>query len=109
MKQSKILKKVICCFLAIGMLCVFGGKSMAAEKSKDVLTPKQKNIVMISAYTAKSDLENLEKALHKGLDEGLTVNEIKELRVQAYAYCGFPKSLNGLNRSVTKNTKNCNN
>lgn len=57
MKQRKILKNVICCLLAMGMLCAFGGKAMA----KDVLTPKQKNIVMISAYTAKSDLENLEK------------------------------------------------
>ncbi len=96
--KNSIIKKFICCFLAIGMMCTFGGKTMAAEKgeAKDVLSPKQKNIVMISAYTAKSDLENLEKALHKGLDEGLTVNEIKEVLVQAYAYCGFPKSLNGL-------------
>ena len=69
-----------------------GDKCMA----KDVLTKKQQNIVMISSYTAKGDLSNLEKALNKGLDEGLTVNEIKEILVQAYAYCGFPRSLNGL-------------
>ncbi len=70
-----------------------GEKCMA----KDILTKKQQNIVMISSYTAKGDMENLEKALNKGLDEGLTVNEIKEILVQAYAYCGFPRSLNGLN------------
>lgn len=88
----RIMKKIVCSIMAITMCCTFGGKLMA----KEVLTPKQKNIVLISAYTAKSDLENLEKALHTGLDEGLTVNEIKEVLVQAYAYCGFPKSLNGL-------------
>lgn len=69
MNQS-IMKKIVCSFAAIAMCCAFGGKVMA----KEALTPKQKNIVLISAYTAKSDLENLEKALHTGLDEGLTVN-----------------------------------
>lgn len=86
------IKKILCGLVAVSMFCALGGKAVA----KDVLTPKQKNIVLISAYTAKSDLDNLEKALHRGLDEGLTVNEIKEVLVQAYAYCGFPKSLNGL-------------
>ena len=62
----------------------------------ETLTDKQRNIVMIASYTAKSDLENLEIALNIGLDKGLTINEIKEILVQAYAYCGFPKSLNGL-------------
>jgi 4-carboxymuconolactone decarboxylase len=27
----------------------------------------------------------------------LTVNEIKEILVQMYAYAGFPRSLNGIN------------
>lgn len=89
---QRIIKKVLCSFMVLAIVCVFGGKVIA----KETLTPKQKNIVLISAYTAKSDLENLEKSLHTGLDEGLTVNEIKEVLVQAYAYCGFPKSLNGL-------------
>lgn len=35
--------------------------------------------------------------LIKGLDAGLTANEIKEILVQMYAYCGFPRSLNALN------------
>lgn len=62
----------------------------------DVLNTKQKSIVMISSYTAQGDMEKLEKALNKGLDNGLTANEIKEILVQMYAYCGFPRSLNGL-------------
>lgn len=76
--------------LAIGLL--IGGKSMA----QDILNNKQQSIVMISSYTARGDLESLEKALKKGLDNKLTINEIKEVLVQMYAYCGFPRSLNAL-------------
>lgn len=88
----KIIKRLLFFLIAAILIFNFGGKGMA----KDVLTQKQKNIVMISSYTAKGDMANLEKALNKGLDEGLTVNEIKEVLIQAYAYCGFPRSLNGL-------------
>lgn len=64
--------------------------------ANELLSLKQQNIAQIASFTARGDLENLEKALNKGLDEGLTVNEIKEILVQMYAYCGFPRSLNGL-------------
>lgn len=61
------------------------------------LNPKQQSIVTISAFTAKGDLEQLHKALNAGLNSGLTVNEIKEVLVHLYAYCGFPRSLQGIN------------
>jgi quercetin dioxygenase-like cupin family protein/alkylhydroperoxidase/carboxymuconolactone decarboxylase family protein YurZ len=32
-----------------------------------------------------------------GLDSGLTINEVKEVLLQLYAYCGFPRSLSGIN------------
>lgn len=83
----KILK------IILSLLLLIMGTNVMAE---GILTQRQQNIVMISAYTASSDLVNLEKAIVIGLDEGLTVNEIKEVLVQMYAYCGFPKSLNGL-------------
>ena len=41
-------------------------------------------------------MEKLKTALNEGLDAGLTVNEIKEILVQMYAYAGFPRSLNGI-------------
>ena len=65
--------------------------------AQDILNNKQKSIVLISSYTAQGDTTKLETALKKGLDNGLTSNEIKEILVQMYAYCGFPRSLNGLN------------
>jgi 4-carboxymuconolactone decarboxylase len=61
------------------------------------LDKKQQNIVTISAFTAKGDLDNLKLSLHSGLDSGLTINEIKEILIQLYAYTGFPRSLNAIN------------
>ena len=61
-----------------------------------VLNARQEKIVTIAAFTAKGDLPQLKNALTEGLDAGLTVNEIKEILVQMYAYAGFPRSLNGI-------------
>lgn len=60
------------------------------------LSPRQQAIIPIAAFTACGDLNRLKPALGKGLDDGLTVNEIKEVLVHLYAYAGFPRSLNGL-------------
>jgi 4-carboxymuconolactone decarboxylase len=60
------------------------------------LSAKQHSIIPIAAFTANGDLEKLRPALHEGLEAGLTVNEIKEILVQMYAYAGFPRSLNGI-------------
>lgn len=62
----------------------------------DTLNKKQQSIVTISAYTGKGDLYSLKTAFAEGLDAGMTINEIKEVLVQLYAYCGFPRSLRGL-------------
>lgn len=60
------------------------------------LSSRQQDIVTIAAFTANGDLIKLKTALNQGLDGGLTVNEIKEILVQMYAYAGFPRSLNGI-------------
>ena len=57
---------------------------------------KQKSIVEISVFTAIGNLEKLEKSIDHGLENELTVNEVKEIMIQLYAYCGFPRSLNAL-------------
>ncbi len=60
------------------------------------LNQQEKSIISIAAINAKGDLENLKSALKEGLEAGLTVNEIKEILVHTYAYCGFPRSIRGL-------------
>jgi 4-carboxymuconolactone decarboxylase len=61
------------------------------------LEKRHQHIVVISAFTAKGDLGPLSGAIAAGLDAGLTVHEIKEVLVHLYAYCGFPRSIQGLN------------
>ena len=70
-------------------------------EENQALSAKQKSIIAIAAFTANGDLEKLRTALIEGLDWGLTVNEIKEILVQMYAYAGFPRSLNGINTFMT--------
>lgn len=60
------------------------------------LSPRQQSIPLIAAATASSNMPQLNAALNRGLDAGLTVSEAKEVLVQLYAYAGFPKSLNAL-------------
>ncbi|WP_436415972.1 carboxymuconolactone decarboxylase family protein [Petrimonas sp.] len=64
--------------------------------SKKILTQKQQSLISIGAMTAKGDLQALKPILSNGLDNGLTVNQIKEAIVHSYAYCGFPRSIRGL-------------
>ena len=59
-------------------------------------------LLPLGNITAIGNLKELEKSVNLGLDNELTVNEIKEIMVQLYAYCGFPRSLNAL--GVLSNT-----
>lgn len=64
------------------------------------LNARQERMVTIAAFTANGNLQKLKTALGEGLDAGLTINEIKEILVQMYAYAGFPRSLNGINTFI---------
>ena len=88
--KKRFISIITICFLLIGVT------AMNAKASENALSAKEKSMVSISALAGAGDLVNLEKALENGLQNGLTVNEIKELLVQVYAYAGFPRSLNGL-------------
>ena len=75
------------------LLSVFNVSCSFAAESNTIHTA----VIPIAAFTASGDIERLKPALHAGLDAGLSVNEIKEILVQLYAYCGFPRSLNAIN------------
>lgn len=60
------------------------------------LTKQQQSIALAASYAALGNQTELKQALNNGLDNGVAVNEFKEILVQAYAYCGFPRSLNAL-------------
>lgn len=92
------MKNKIVMFLAAVLLITFSMATISEAKiMSNTLSSKQKSIVPIAAFTAIGDMDNLKISLHEGLDGDLTVNEIKEVLVQMYAYCGFPRSLNAVN------------
>jgi 4-carboxymuconolactone decarboxylase len=65
------------------------------------LDSRQQSIVPISAFTANGNQEKLSQSLNDGLNAGLSINEIKEILVQLYAYAGFPRSLNAISSLET--------
>lgn len=69
-------------------------------QSTTTLSPRQKAIVEIASLTAKTDLPMLRETLDRTLDSIMTLNEVKEVIVHTYAYCGFPKALRGLQTLV---------
>lgn len=87
MKQLKIIGFIV---------MVFFVSMFANAQQKTYLSPQEQSIISISALTAKGDLDKLKTALNTGLENGLTVNEIKETLIHLYAYCGFPRSIRGL-------------
>lgn len=95
MTKFNFFQKTATAAIAAGML--FNIVSAQAAE----LTPKQQGIIPIAALTARGDANRLKTALAEQLDnKRLTVNEIKDVLVQMYAYTGFPRSLTGLNAFV---------
>lgn len=75
--------------LLLAAVVFAGGETMA-------LTLKETSLVKVASETARGDLVKLELAYKEALEAGVSTQELKEVATQAYAYCGFPKSLNSL-------------
>ena len=86
--------------LAIFSVLVYQAVQAQDQSGATTLLDKQKGIVLMAAFTAKGDLEKLKPAISKALDEGLTINECKEVFLHSYAYCGFSRSIQGLNTLI---------
>lgn len=86
--------------LAIVSVLVYHAAQAQDQSGEKTLSDKQKGIVLMAALTAKGDLQKLKPAISKALDAGLTVNECKEVFLHSYAYCGFPRSIQGLNSLI---------
>lgn len=91
--KSGIIKRIAVYLFVLAGLCSY---VEAKQNNTELLNNKEQSIVHIAVFTANGDLARLPKALNNGLDAGLTINEIKEVIVHTYAYCGFPRSIRGL-------------
>ena len=67
-----------------------------ATTNSQTLTERQKGLAACACLMSQGDMERLEPAVRQALDNGVTVNELKEAFSQLYAYTGFPRSLNAL-------------
>ncbi|WP_426791694.1 carboxymuconolactone decarboxylase family protein [Sphingobacterium sp. WOUb80] len=83
--------------LLLGLCLILSSMLYAGQYTeKDPLNNKEKSLVRIAATAAKGDLAGLKDVLNNGLDDGLTINQIKEGIIHLYAYAGFPRSIRGL-------------
>jgi 4-carboxymuconolactone decarboxylase len=96
MKKNKKMNVKSLVLLIVAVFCMFSNAEAKDLNDIELLDSKQQCIITITALTANGNLTGLTKALHAGLDAGLTINEIKESIVHLYAYCGFPRSIRGL-------------
>lgn len=94
MKQMKIIS-LLAMMICISLFTNHTKAQQMAATDKS-LSVKERHIVTISSLTAKGDLAKLKTELNAGLEAELTINEIKEILVHLYAYCGFPRSIRGL-------------
>ncbi len=93
--MEKKFKTLIVLIMAISCFS-FNLKAQDNMNTNMGLSPREQSIITISALTAKGNLSNLKTALSTGLEAGLSINQIKEVLVHLYAYCGFPRSIRGL-------------
>lgn len=84
--------------LILLLISFFGAVQIAIARTDadTALSGKEKSIILIASLTAKADYPKLQKEIDIALQFGLTVNEIKEVLVHVYAYCGFPRSIRAL-------------
>ena len=61
--------------------------------NSQTLTERQKGLAACACLMAQGDMNRLEPAVRMALDNGVTINELKEAFSQLYAYTGFPRSL----------------
>lgn len=67
-------------------------------KTTQTLSARQLALAECACLEARGDMARLDEAIRNALDNGVTVNELKEAFSQLCAYTGFPRSLNALNR-----------
>lgn len=91
MKPRSSLRKLLTATLLLA------AATLNAQTNMDIntLDQRRQDLAAVAALEAKGDTAALRNALNRALDDGLTVNQLKEALSHLYAYTGFPRSLNG--------------
>lgn len=107
-------KAIITLFSALALVACQNDKTSNIHNDMDnttintePLTVRQKGLAACACVMAQGDLQKLENEVRSALDNGVTINELKESFSQLYAYTGFPRSLNALgvlNKVISQNS-----
>lgn len=92
--KLKIISTLLGVFFGCGIV------TSQTPKAEQAMDSKRQHITEVAALTGKGDLDKLKTVLIDGLNDGMAVSELKEVMVHAYAYCGFPRALRGLQTLV---------
>ena len=92
------MKRIVTFLIAILTMTTVNGQRLRVGDGTSgmTLTERQKGLAACACLMAQGDLERLEPTVRQALDNGVTINELKEAFSQLYAYTGFPRSLNAL-------------
>lgn len=85
-------------FIALNMLLVTSHAQ--TPEIHEAISPKHQALVRIASQAAVGNLDRLKQELNKGLDAGLTINQIKDAAIHLYAYAGFPRSIRTLQTTM---------
>ena len=94
----KIKMKIMTTLLGVLFGC--GIAASQTPKAEQAMDSKRQHIAEVATLTSMGDLDKLKPVLTDGLNDGMTVSELKEVMVHTYAYCGFPRALRGLQTLV---------
>lgn len=83
-------------FLLAALIFSCQSNAQQTTSKNEGLSDQEISIIKIASHTAQGNLVQLKEVLNEGLDNGLTINESKEILVHLYAYAGFPRSIRGL-------------
>ncbi len=87
--------------MALAFFLLMANAQTNNNMNNNTLTKKQLRLAACANLEAQGDMHRLDKAIRNALDSGVTINELKEAFSQLYAYTGFPRSLNALNKLKT--------
>lgn len=96
-EKLNVINRLLLCVLLTSTLIV-NAQNQDRMETETLLTLRQLSLAECACIEAQGDMERLDVAIRKALDNGVSVNELKEAFSQLYAYTGFPRSLNALNK-----------
>lgn len=82
--------------VAMGVDTVKAQENSEKANQSGLLSAHEVALINVSALTAEGELGKLDAELRAALDAGLTISQLRAALEQLYAYCGFPRSLNGI-------------